>query len=149
MAGTNAVAAKKALIDGLAAAPDLVNAGVQVAYSYPGHDAERELIHGGRVEGTHDYPVSGSGPRFKRDEQLTIKLHIVVTKPGATVYDVEARCAEIGTVVEELIAGDPDLVNVPRLQWTGISAVDLDSSEEDEHAIGVLTYDVFAKSRLD
>lgn len=146
MPGTNAVAAKKALIDALDAAPALAD--VQVAYAYPGHDPERELIHGGRVEGDHTYPVSGSGPRFKRDEDLTIKLHIVVSKPGATPYDVEVRCQEIGVVVEELIAGDPDLTGVTGLLWTGITAVDLDSDSDDDGAIGVLTYDVGARSRL-
>jgi hypothetical protein len=147
MSGSNAVAYKKALIDGLAAASAL--AAVQVSYHFPGNNSERELIHAGRVEGTQSYPVSrGGAGRFPRDEELTVKLHIVVTRPGADPYEVEARCIEIGKVVEELIAGDPDLTGLTGIIYSGITAVDLDSDSDDDGSIAVLTYDVFFKSRL-
>lgn len=147
MAGTNAVVFKKALFDALAAAPALE--GVQVSYHFPGNDPERELIHGGAVEGTQNYPIiRGGGGRFPRDEELSVKLHIVVTQPGSDPYEVEFRATELGTVVEELLAGDPDLTGLTGIIYSGISNVFLDSDVDDDGAIGILTYDVLVKSRL-
>lgn len=147
MAGTNAVAFKKALFDALAEAPALE--GVQVSYGYPGDDAERELIHGGRVEGPQSYAtIRGGGGRFPRDEELTVKVNIVVTKPGADPYEVELRATELGTVVEELLAGDPDLTGLTGIVYSGIANLFVDSDVDDDGAFGLLVFDVMVKSRL-
>lgn len=149
MAGTNAVLIKKALFDALAEAPELED--VQVSYGYPGPHVDRKLIHGGKVEGSQRYPVMrGGGGRHPRTETLTFKVHIVVSIPGDTVYDVELKCTELGTVLEEWLAAKPDLgPSAPEgLLFGGLSYVDLDSDADDEGAIGVLTYDVTFESRL-
>lgn len=147
MAGTNAVKFKKALIDALSSSPALE--GVQVSYHYPGDDPERELIHGGAVEGPQEYPVMrGGGGRLPRNEELTFKLHIVVTKPGSDPYEAELRATELGEVVEELLAADPDLTGLEGVIKSGVTNVFVDSDVDDEGAIGVLVYDVTVKSRL-
>jgi hypothetical protein len=147
---TNASAAKKALIalvaQILAANPG--TAGVEVTYAYDGRRHERELVHAGRVEGSQEYATFGGGrARLSRDESLTIKLHVVVYRPGDEQQDAEDRCVEIGTVIEEALAAasKPD---IPGLVWAGVGTVDLDGDVDDDGAIGVLTYDVAVTSRL-
>ena len=148
MAGTNAVAYKKALTDAVAAAPQIIADDIQVGYDWPGH-VERELIHGGRVEGAQSYPVSrGGGGRFPRDEELTVALHIVVRAPGGTIYEAELRASEIGTVVEELLAANPALTDVAGVIYSGIAGIELESDYDDDDAIADLTYQVLLKSRL-
>jgi hypothetical protein len=146
VAGTNAVKAKKAVIDVLDAA--LTPTGVQVSYHYPGDDAERELVHAGRVEGNHSYhAMKGRRPRHPREEDATFRLFVVVTKPGATPYEVELRCTEIGEAIEHALSESFAVDGVPGLLSIRVTAVDLDSDTADEEgSIAVLTYDVTAKS---
>lgn len=152
MAGTNAVYIKKALFDALTEAPGL--SGVQVEYAYPGPQVDRELIHGGKVEGSQSYPVmrGGSG-RHPRKEILTLKVHIVVSIPGSSPYEVELRCAELSAELENFLAASPDLAgympaNGSQVIYGGMTYVDLDSDSDDEGAIAVLTNDVTFESRL-
>jgi hypothetical protein len=149
MAGTNAYAAKRKLIDLLAASP-LTDAGVSVAYSWPGDDrAGRECVYGGPVTwSTRPLAMRGGG-RMPRREDLTVPIHVDVSKPGAEGAEVEARAVEIGTVVEELIAADTTLSGVPGLQLAGISGGQLAHAFEDELAFAVLTYQVTFLSTLD
>lgn len=149
MAGTNAVLIKKALFDALEDAPALQD--VQISYGYPGPHVDRKLIHGGKVEGSQRYPVmrAGSG-RHPRQESLTFKVHIVVSLPGASAYDVELSCTEIGSTLEEWLAANPNLGGYAPdgVLYGGLSYVDLDSDSDDDGAIGLLTYDVTFESRL-
>lgn len=154
MAGTNAKRAKKALLDGLR----LVFAGtpttheVTVTYGYRGHEHFRELVHATRAFGQQSYPVSmGGADEFPRDEQLTVKLHIMVNVPGGDQEEAEDRATEIGAVVETWIAATAELPDFEAGEITsvGITAVDLDSDADDDGAIAVLTYDVGVDTRLD
>lgn len=148
MAGTNAVLIKKALFDALAEAPELE--GVQVSYGYP-PNAERELIHGGKVEGSQRYPVMRGGTsRHPRQETLTFKVHIAVGQPGASVYEVELRTTELGSVLENWLAANPNLGgHAPEgVLYGGLAYVDLDSDSDDEGAFALLIYDVTFESRL-
>lgn len=143
---TNAYSAKRALITVLAADSRL--AAVQVEYSYPGHAVDRELVHAGRAEASQSYPLSAGGrARLPRDEALTVRLCIVVSKPNTSAEECEQRCVQIGTVVEEIVA-TATLTGVEGLIYGGITGLDLDSDDHDDGAVGVLTYDVFYKSRL-
>jgi hypothetical protein len=146
VAGTNAVKAKKAVIDLLTTA--FASTVVQVSYHYPGDDAERELVHAGRVEGSHSYhAMKGRRPRNPREEDVTFRLFVVVTRPGADPYEVELRCTEIGEAIEHALSESFAVDDVPGLLSIRVSAVDLDSdTADDEGAIGVLTYDVTVKS---
>lgn len=143
MAGTNAVKAKRAVVDLLAAHLT----GVQVSYHYPGRNAERELVHAGRVEGTHGFhAMKGGRVRHARAEDLTFRLHVVVREYGADPYEVELRCAEIGEQVEHVLSERFLIDGVPGLLSIRVTAVDLDSDSDDEGAMSVLTYDVTCKS---
>jgi hypothetical protein len=145
MTSTNAVAAKKAVIDHLTTAlPE-----VQVAYSYPGRNPARELVHAGRVEGNHSFfAMKGTRARHAREEEATFRLHVVVEKPGFSPYDCELRCAEIGEEIEHALSATFTLDGIPGLLSVRVTAVDLDSADEDEGAVGVLTYDVTCRSVL-
>lgn len=165
MAGTAAFVAKKALITALQeyredpTSPffpdaDAGHTGVQVSYGYPGHDPHRELVHGGRVFGTQDRPVSGGGrARLARDEDLRITLHVLITKPGATAEEVEARACEVGEVIEDWVAANPNLgiagmVDGRQIKIAGIVELDLDNDRDDDCAWGLATYQVLCSSRL-
>jgi hypothetical protein len=148
MSGTNAVKAKKAVIDLLGEA--FAATTVQVSYHYPGRSAERELVHGGVVTGTHGFlAMKGRRPRHARDEELVFRLHVVVSKPGDDPYDAELRCTEIGDEIENALSERFAVDAVPGLLSIRVTAVDLDSDSDDQGAIAVLTYDVACRSILD
>lgn len=147
MAGTNAVVIKKALFDALEAA-ELGD--VQVSYGYPGPHVNRRLIHGGKVEGPQRYATMRTGGRHPRTENLTFKVHIAVALPGATEYEVELECSNLGTWLEEWLAANPGLSGLaPQgVLFGGTTYVDLDSDHDDDGAFGLLIYDVTFESRL-
>ena len=149
MAGTNAFRAKKALIDALAASPDLGDAGVQVAYSWPGERAEREVVYGGRAAWVCTPLTMRGGRRMPRKESLTVDLHVAVTMPGADPVDAEARVVELGTVVEEYLAATTTLSDLEGLRLATIAGGDLDHMITDEEVIAAITYQVAFLSTLD
>lgn len=145
MSGTNAAAAKAALIALLDALPALD--GVQVAYSYPGRNVERECIYGGKVAGSVQLAAM-AGTRVSREEDLVLNLHIEVDKQGeATTEDSDERACALGVVVEELVAGNPTL-GVTGLKVASVVGVELDGGVDDECATSVLTYQIGLKSYL-
>lgn len=153
MAGTQAQRAKKALVDSvrLWLAAESTTAEVTVTYGYRGHESFRELVHPDRVFGQQSYPVMGGGSaRFKRDENLTIKLNVIVNIPGGDQEEVEDRATAIGAVIENNIAATASLTGYTpgEVIWVGVTAVDLDSDADDDGAIALLTYDVGANFRL-
>lgn len=139
MSGTNAVAAKKAIIALLQAAPKL--SGVQVAYSWPGRNAEREVVCGGKFEFTQQREGYGRA----REENLTIDLFVVARMPGGTVEDAETRAVELGAVVEDVIGANPHLAGV---KVAGIASGDSNSGVDDDAAVCELAYHVACVSTL-
>lgn len=146
MAGTNAVAAKKAVIDALTTRMT----DTQVSYHYPGRFAERELVHAGRVEGSHQFhAMKGARTRHARQEGITFRLFVVVRIPGGDPYDAELRCTVLGAEVEHELAAAMSVDGIPGLVMIRVTAVDLDSEADDEGATAVLTYDVACKSVIE
>jgi hypothetical protein len=145
MAGTNAQPAKKALFELLTAELG----GIRVDYAYDGKRAEREYVYLGRVVGTQRLETfkGGLGNRPTRDEDLLLNLHIRVTGPGQQVADTDARATEIGTVIEELLAGEQ--LQTPGLLYAGIAELELDPGNSDEAATSTLLYRVALESTLD
>lgn len=152
MAGTNAVRAKKALVAGVKAllAAESTTDEVKVTYAYRGHEHEREVVHAGRVVGSQDYPVSsGIGP-FPRDENLTIKLHVVLAIPGADQEEVEQRVEDIVNFIGDWIALTADLPGFEPGETfsVGVAAVDIDSDADDDLTMAVGTLDITVGTRI-
>lgn len=149
MAGTNAYAAKRVLVDQLAALPGL--ASVNVVYSWSGKVAEsdRELIvPGDRIAGPIQLAAMAAGGRLQRAEDLSFPLHVVVYQPDAEDgAPVEARATELGTLVEEHVAGNPTL-GVPGLHKTVLVNFDMQSSQLDEGWFTDLVYTVTFSSHI-
>jgi hypothetical protein len=147
MAGVNAQAVKAALLAQIAALPEL--AGVQVAYSYPGRTVERECVYGGRIEGATALAAMRAGARLKREEDSVLSLHISVDTPGeASTEAAEARTVALGAPIENHIAANPTLGDVPGLLLARVAGHELDSGVDDESAEAVLTYQIALKSYL-
>lgn len=150
MAGTNAVAARQALIAKIRALeiPAAGGGAVQVAYSWPGRGAEREVVHGGTPVTFEQEPLTfRGGGRVPRDEQVTVPIVVVVAQPGATVENTDVRAAEIGGLIEDAIAADPTLTD--QLVIGRVDRGDLDHDFTDDGAASVLTYQIILRSRLD
>lgn len=150
MAGTNAVAAKRALIAKITALeiPGADGGVVQVAYSWPGERAEREVVHGGTATFEQNPAAFRGGGRCPRDEEVTVEVHIAVTIPGGTEEDADLRVVEIGTPIEEAIAADPTLADAPDLVIARVDGGEIESGFNDDAAAALLTYRVILKSRL-
>ncbi len=149
MAGTNAYRAKRALIDALQASAELGDAGVQVAYSWPGERAERECVYGGSAAWTCKPIAMRGGGRMPRREDMTVDLHVAVTMPGSEPADAEARAVELGTVVEEYLAASTNLGDLNGLKLVTIAGGDLNHVVNDDESIAVITYQVAFLSTLD
>jgi hypothetical protein len=146
MAGTNAVVAKRALVALMQAAPGLE--GVQVTYGFP-KEPLREFVYCGRASSTvSPLRFRANGARLPRDEELTVDLIVTVIAPGGTTEDAEARAVEIGTVVEEAIALDTQLSQMPGLMIALVTGGTLDGDFDDEEAGARLIYQVHFRSEL-
>lgn len=148
MSGTRAYALKRLLIDRIDALPALK--GVQVKYTYPGRDLERECVFGGKVVAEMQPAAMRHGGLQPRTETIQLSLHLYVMNPGEDNADAtEARIVEIGTAVEEFIAGNPVLADdLPGLQSIWVSGYELESGLDDEDAISSLDYQITALSYL-
>lgn len=148
MAGTNAVAYKRALINAIAAFPALAT--VQVAYSWPGKQPDMECVHGGRVEGQQNYATfAGGRARLPRDESVVIRIYVVVRMHDADDgYDIEQRLAELGQAIEDGIAGNPQITGVPGLLYAEITGLQMESYPDDDAWQGALEYQITVRSRL-
>lgn len=154
MAGTNAVAVKRALVEALRAAPEIEafdDPGVQVEYAYPG-EIDRHAIYLGRVTFTHSLMAfkSATAPRIARDERGTVRLYIRAYVPGDRGEQAEERAVEIGTIVEQLLAGNPrqDDSGVPGLLLERVVSGELLSTADDDAGIAMLIYQVEFRSQL-
>lgn len=132
MSGTNAIAVKKALFERLTAEPALV--GVQVSYAWR-RDFGREVIYGGRVRIDHDFTAMRGGGRLPRDEQVTLTAVIRVRNLQSDPVAGDERVAELLTVVEELLAGDPTLTGLDNLLFAGVKGADVAEPEFDDDGV--------------
>ena len=147
MAGTNAAAAKLALIGLLQASPP-ANTIVDYAYSGKSDGQSRQYIWGGKCTFQHDYAALTAG-RKPREEVLVVELHLSVYKPGGTFQDTDASAVALGLVVENLFANDPQLGGaITGLRYAGIQGGEMDNSMDDEGVETHMTYHVMFKSRL-
>ena len=149
MSGTVAAAAKAKLVGTNNVLSGLSGLdGVVIGYCMP-RDLPRECIYGGKVSGPVELAAFRGGGRVRRKEDLTLLLHIRVHDKGQpTPETVEARAAEISTFVEEWIAANPTLGNLPDLKLAAVQAVELDSGLDDDSATAELTLTIGLMSFL-
>jgi len=147
VSGTAAYRAKKAVLDLLAAQPDME--GVQVSYGWPGRTARREVLYAGHADwNTELLTFAPAGGRNQRKEEGTAEFHIYVRKPGGDYEAAEARAVEIGAVLEEFLAGNP-LSGVDGLKLGQVEGGSLISAPTDDEIEVVLSYRVGFLSTLD
>jgi hypothetical protein len=147
MAGTNAAAAKLALINLIKASPP-ANTFIDYAWLGKNDEANRNYLWGGKATFEQDYSALTSS-RKPRDEVLTIELHLSVYLPGGTCDVTDAAAVAIGLAVENLIANDPQLGGaVTGLRYAGVQGGEMDNSADDDGVETHMTYRVLFKSRL-
>lgn len=149
MSGTVAAAAKAQLLGTSGVLSGLAGmSGVTVSYSLP-RDVPREIVYGGQVSGPVSLAAMQGGARIKRQEDLTLHLHIRVYKPGQSTTEAsDTRAAAISTVIEEYIAANPTLGGVADLKKAAAEAVELDGFVDDDGATSTLTLTVGLMSYL-
>lgn len=145
MAGTNSVAAKKAIIAKLQAAPEL--ASLQVTYSFPGN-IELSCIYGGRIRFDQD-PMSFVNPatgRITREETATITLVLVVMRPDKDQAQADTDVAALSAVVENLLASNWTLDG--QVMAAVVRSGDIEPMASDDACASQLTLDVMVTSEL-
>ncbi|SEB43571.1 hypothetical protein SAMN04489727_1725 [Amycolatopsis tolypomycina] len=148
MAGTAAVAAKKALFDLLAgqAGAGEPLAGVQVSYQFP-RQLERDHVYFGRVRFDHDYSTFRvAGGRQPRTEIATVSLYVGAKRIDSDQHAADTRAVEIGGVLEDLIAADPTLGGA--FQVVFVESGELEPNLDDDGVWAILTYSVTVQSEL-
>lgn len=152
MAGTIAYAAKARVIALLQAEVGLQGPETKISHSYSGklHAAFREYLYAGKVSGPVQLAAMKGASRIRRQEQLSMPLHIMVSKPGEeTTETAEARAVALGVYVEEAIALDPLLGStVTGLLKATIDDLDLDSGVDDDGAFADLIYTIGFMSHI-
>jgi hypothetical protein len=121
---------------------------VAVGYSLP-REIPREVVYGGTVVGTTAVAAMAGGARVKRQEELTLLLHVRVWNPGqATAETAEARALEIGTTISTYLAGDWTLGGLAELKSATVAGVELDSWIDDDGAGATLNLGIALMSYL-
>jgi hypothetical protein len=147
MAGTNAVLAKSALL----ALFKTAIAPVRIDDAYKGRDVEREYVYFGHISIDQEPMVFRNGTRQVRQEDLTVPLHVEVSKPAATTLDTDTRVTAIGQLIEEALAADPTqaALGVPGLMAAWVSSFTLTSFYmEDGVAASEGVYTITVQSKL-
>lgn len=149
MAGTVAVAVKKAIRDGLRTALATPFPTVEVSYGWDpnSHSAERVFFTDARFD--HD-PASLKTGRNFRAEDATLELRVVAMVIGGAHDEAEQRAADIGRVVEEFVADrKSNELGVTGLQWLRMtSGGTLRGGVTDRGSVGELTYRIAYHARL-
>lgn len=141
MAGTNAVAVKRALVAALTASASLT--GVQVLYSSWDRDLEREAIYFGKTAWTHTPAAMRSGGSLPRIEDLVLDAYVFVAMPGSTPEDAEDRVQELGEVLENILAADPAAaaaLAVTGAKYARVLTGELGSEFDDDTAYALAVY---------
>lgn len=123
-------------------------AGVKVRYGMPAKDIPRELVYAGILAGPVALAAMAGGGRVKRQEDLTLQLHVRVWKPNGSREELDGRAAAIGDVICDYLAANWTLGGgIEGLKKASVESVELDGwTDEDGSgavltlAIGLMTY---------
>lgn len=151
MSGTNAVAAKQAIVSLLESLSAFE--GVSVTYGWPGPEPPREYAYCGRsTTGVQPMTFQVSGQRLPSDETLTFDLILIVAKPGDSVEGAESRVVELGAAFEQALGMNPKMTGLsyapPGLLMVQVVSAELDQDFDDEQAYARLIYQVRFRSEL-
>jgi len=145
MAGTTAAAVKAALRAAMLAEAGL--AGVPVSYGEPGDLARSEHIWiGSATTGDSDLVAFKAG-RNRRDESYLVDV-VVDVSSMASAETSEARAVELVTVIEEMLADDPKLGEVPNLLWCILESWDLTTQDYADGPRSVMSLSLKARGRI-
>lgn len=149
MSGTNAAVVKKALADQLtarfASKPEVSD--VRVSYSPPGR-IEREHVYLGKATFIQAPEGAGMGQVLARQETLTVAAQVYVRIKGGEQEEADARAVEIGGVLEQLLATDPSFLALPSVMFAGVASGELDSGDDDDAVLALVTYELTFLSML-
>lgn len=144
MAGTNSVAAKKAIIAKLQAAPELTS--TQVTYSFPGN-IELTCIYGGRIRFDQDpMAFAGASGRITREETATITLVLYVVRPDKDQAQADTDVAALSAVIENLLASNWTLDGA--VMAAVVQSGDIEPLIDDDACAARMTLDVVVTSEL-
>ncbi|MDF2968364.1 MAG: hypothetical protein K0Q93_2142 [Nocardioidaceae bacterium] len=149
MSGTNLVAIKRAVFERLAAAQQLADMGAEVAYAFNPRSQPRIYVYLGAGTFEQEYiTLRGGGNRVPREEVAFISAYVEVWEPGSNMLDLDQQAVEMGTVLEEILAADANLDDLPGVVYGGVSGGDLVQEHTDSGAGVTLEYRLRFVSRL-
>ena len=73
---------------------------------------------------------------------------IAKDQPGGDTVDTDTRAVALGAVIEDTLATNPTLGNVPGLLYGGIASAELDYLADDDSMSSLLSYEIAFRSRL-
>jgi hypothetical protein len=114
---------------------------VKGRYGMPGaKDTPRYLIYGGTLSGPVALSAMAGGGRVKRQEDLTLQLHVRVYRQNSNREEAEARAVAIGDVICDYIAANWTLGGaLTALKKATVDSVELDGWTDDDGSGAVLT----------
>lgn len=145
MAGTTAAALKSALRAAMLA--EVALSGVPVSYGEPGDTARTEHIWIGAATAGDSEPTAFKSGRTRRDEAYTVDV-VVDVSSMASPETSEARAVVLVTAIDEMLADDPKLNEVPNLLWCVLESWDLSTQEGAQGPRTVMRLTLKARGRL-
>lgn len=145
MKSTRGLAAKRALIDALAAqsGPAQPLDGVTVSYDYPANPF-RKVIYGGGFRSVIT-PLSAEED-LVASEVVTIGLYVKVLRPDADVRATDVDVEAIADAITAAMEANPDMGG--NLTWMGVQSVNGDYAHTPDGAESVLSLQVLVGAVL-
>lgn len=145
MAGSTIVVFKSALLAALQARAGLT--GVQTEYADKPNTSRREILFFGATEiGDTEYPVMRAG-RIKREENYTVRVHVVVAGQPTPVAN-ETRALAIAREVEEYLADNPTVGDASGVLFALVEGMTVTTLETTDGPYTEMDIAVAVKARL-
>lgn len=121
--------------------------GVQVSYGQPGTQQRREALWLGATElGSQEIAAFRSGTQRRRE---SYELHVwVEVSSKRTPEDSEARAVALMGELEDLVAVDPKVNDVPNLLFVFVNGMEMDTIEGPEGPLTTIDVTLQCEGRL-
>lgn len=146
MAGSTIVAVKQALVTQLKALDGM--GAVSVSYAHPGERGSKEILYCGAVRNGDHEAVALKAGRRRREENYDLDIEIAVSGTRLTEARSETRAIVIGTLVEEYLADNPTIGDVPNVRFVVVSGIEMQTITTTNGPLTQLTLTVSIKARL-